>query len=291
MNWLRLKINKLEEKDYIKDLFSEKLGNQSAKVNPELWNSISSKIATNAVVSSSVSLTSKLLIGLGTAASITVATIFLTNDTKEDVKTVTKSEKQINPIQQDKKESVQEIKKSAEESKLVVSAENFSRVEKMRHLDCELPHDFENDELMLALPEKNNIPVTIGTENKIIVKDIVEKSTLIENKSNQAENTVKIVEARKSDLFIGELPNVFTPNNDKENDVFGIELKGISDFAITILNKENKVVFTSNDLNFKWDGKDFSENLVTVGSYIYFFTGVDSNNKVVSKSNVLKVQY
>ena len=133
--------------------------------------------------------------------------------------------------------------------------------------------------------------------NKIFVKDNIEKSALfektaiVENKSNQVENTVKIVEARKSDLFIGDLPNIFTPNNDKENDLFAIELKGISDFAITVLNKENKVVFSSNDLNFRWDGKDFSENLVPVGSYIYFFTGVDSNKNVVSKSNVLKVQY
>ena len=281
----------MEEKDYIKDLFSEKLGNQSAKVNPELWTSISSKIATNAVVSSGVSLTSKLLIGLGTAASITVATFFLTNDSKENVEKVAKSEKQINPNQQDKKEVVQEIKTDSEESKFVVSAENVSTVEKTRHLDCELPHDFEKNDVDLVLPTKNNI-----SENKIIVKDNVEKTAFAENGYIDKKEAIEIadvksVEARKSDLFIGELPNVFTPNNDKENDIFAIELKGISDFAITILNKENKVVFTSNDLNFKWDGKDFTENLVPVGSYIYFFTGVDSNKKVVSKSNVLKVQY
>jgi gliding motility-associated-like protein len=282
----------LEEKDYIKDLFSEKLGNHSAKVNPELWASISSKIAINAVVSSGASLASKLFIVLGTAASVAVATIFLKNENQENQKKVIKSEEQINPNQQDKKEVVQDIKTHLEKSKFVVSAEHASTVQKTRNLDCELPHDFENNEIMLVLPEKNII-----SENKFIVKDnveklaLIEKTALVENKSNQSENTEKIGDARKSDLFIGYLPNVFTPNNDKENDLFAIELKGIIDFAITILNKENKVVFTSNDLNFNWDGKDFSENLVPTGSYIYFFTGVDSNKKVVSKSNVLKVQY
>lgn len=282
----------MEEKDYIKDLFSEKLGNHSAKVNPELWASISSKIAINAVVSSGASLASKLFIVLGTAASVAVATIFLKNENQENQKKVIKSEEQINPNQQDKKEVVQDIKTHLEKSKFVVSAEHASTVQKTRNLDCELPHDFENNEIMLVLPEKNII-----SENKFIVKDnveklaLIEKTALVENKSNQSENTEKIGDARKSDLFIGYLPNVFTPNNDKENDLFAIELKGIIDFAITILNKENKVVFTSNDLNFNWDGKDFSENLVPTGSYIYFFTGVDSNKKVVSKSNVLKVQY
>ncbi len=282
----------MEEKDYIKDLFSEKLGNHSAKVNPELWASISSKIAINAVVSSGASLASKLFIVFGTAASVAVATIFLKNENQENQKKVTKSEEQINPNQQDKKEVVKDIITHLEKSKFVVSAEHASTVQKTRNLDCELPHDFENNEIMLVLPEKNII-----SENKFIVKDnveklaLIEKTALVENKSNQSENTEKIGDARKSDLFIGYLPNVFTPNNDKENDLFAIELKGIIDFAITILNKENKVVFTSNDLNFNWDGKDFSENLVPTGSYIYFFTGVDSNKKVVSKSNVLKVQY
>ena len=70
-----------DEKDILKDLFSEKLENYEAKVNPALWNSIASKIAVPAATSAVVGKTvlSKIIIGSSIAAAVAIGGyIFLT---------------------------------------------------------------------------------------------------------------------------------------------------------------------------------------------------------------------
>ncbi len=68
-------------------------------------------------------------------------------------------------------------------------------------------------------------------------------------------------------LFI---PNAFTPNADGLNDYFGIiSLCDISNFSIKIYNRWGQAVFTSNDVNFRWNGlqkADFAE----IGTYYYY---------------------
>ena len=53
-----------------------------------------------------------------------------------------------------------------------------------------------------------------------------------------------------------ELPNAFTPNGDGLNDYFSIGLtKNIATLEIAIYNRWGEEVFTSNEIDFKWDGK------------------------------------
>lgn len=51
-------------------------------------------------------------------------------------------------------------------------------------------------------------------------------------------------------------PNVFTPNKDGVNDLFGIKLENddISVFHLLIFDRWGKEVYESDDKNFKWDG-------------------------------------
>ena len=87
-----------DEKDILKDLFSEKLENYEAKVNPALWNSIASKIAVPAATSAVVGKTvlSKIIIGSSIAAAVAIGGyIFLTpseNTTPPTKKTVAPKE-------------------------------------------------------------------------------------------------------------------------------------------------------------------------------------------------------
>ena len=54
--------------------------------------------------------------------------------------------------------------------------------------------------------------------------------------------------------FYLEAPSAFTPNGDSKNDVFGFESKNIKNFDLKIFNRWGKIVFSTNDVHFGWDG-------------------------------------
>lgn len=65
------------------------------------------------------------------------------------------------------------------------------------------------------------------------------------------------------------IPNAFTPNNDGINDYFGV-LNGfaVQNFSMKIYNRYGQMVFSSNDIAKKWDGK-FKGKLMSPGSYTW----------------------
>jgi gliding motility-associated-like protein len=76
------------------------------------------------------------------------------------------------------------------------------------------------------------------------------------------------------------LPNVFTPNNDGINDVFKpIVSKRIIALRCTIYNRLGRVVYLTEDLDFKWQGTDNSD-----GIYLWRIDYLDEQNKQSSIS-------
>jgi gliding motility-associated-like protein len=284
----------LEEKDYIKELFSEKLGNQEAPVNPELWSSIASKIAVNSsatAVSSSISSTTKLLITLGISAAVSAVTILVLNTNEEKPKN--SRQNQTSELRENQQAISNEKTNSEVQQEQQVSSPNLEKTAEEK--TTEHIKDFSNDDEKTQLDlHKTNVIVIKSSENKIETNESAHKK-----EETKEIITEKVEESRTSNsnseqnvsYFIDELPNVFTPNNDGNNDYFSIEIKGLSDFSLTILNKENKRVYSTNDIQFSWNGNDFSDQLVAAGSYIYFFSGKDPQGNIISKSNVLKIQY
>ena len=73
-------------------------------------------------------------------------------------------------------------------------------------------------------------------------------------------------------------PNIFTPNYDGVNDYFKLDYLGNSElycfdsFIIQIYNRWGKLVFESNDHDFRWDGKDKNGQLLMDGTYFYMIT-------------------
>ena len=78
----------MKGRDEIKELFSEKLGNYEAKVNPELWTNIASQIgaatATTAA-STGISFLTKWIIGASIASAVAVTTIIVVNNADEPI--------------------------------------------------------------------------------------------------------------------------------------------------------------------------------------------------------------
>ena len=88
----------MEGKDNIKELFSQKLGNYEAKVNPELWAKISSQVAAGATttVATGLSLFTKIAIGVGVSAAA-IATVVVLNASEASIEKETPKTEVSNP--------------------------------------------------------------------------------------------------------------------------------------------------------------------------------------------------
>ena len=84
------------------------------------------------------------------------------------------------------------------------------------------------------------------------------------------------------------IPNSFTPNEDNRNDYFFPVLQcDYSYYKITICDKWENTVFTSTNINSKWDGR-FKGNLCPEELYIYRIESIEKGNdkKVVRSGKI-----
>ena len=88
----------MENKDQIKELFQQQLSNHQEAVGPEIWASVSSAIATPVLVTIGVSILTKMLIGLGIAASVLVSAYFLYSSDDKAVKVPTQENKKAKEV-------------------------------------------------------------------------------------------------------------------------------------------------------------------------------------------------
>lgn len=91
---------------------------------------------------------------------------------------------------------------------------------------------------------------------------------------------------------ISLLPNIFTPNNDGNSDLFFIESEGLINFTITIFDENRNIVFESNDPYFKWDGVNmYNYEKVHPGHYSYIIIATDELGNKINKYQSLRVVY
>ena len=69
------------------------------------------------------------------------------------------------------------------------------------------------------------------------------------------------------------LPNIFTPNQDGLNDEFrALERRGIEKVETDIFDRWGNLVFSSNDLDIRWNGKGIDGKFQSNGTYFYICT-------------------
>lgn len=283
-----------DEKDILKDLFSEKLENYEAKVNPALWNSIASKIAVPAATSAVVGKTvlSKIIIGSSIAAAVAIGGyIFLTPSEN----TTTPTKETVVPKEQVSKSNTSKAFIEAEEA--VVASQNKTKSVSIKNTDNQ--EVTVNNELIPTHSNEHGgeVVTTIRTETtEEIITTIkhspdapAEKSVSKTTKTTRQELQKEKQKSDQEDNSIENLPNVFTPNNDGSNDYFSIQSSGVKDFSIVVMDNQNSVVFKSDDANFKWNGVDLKGDQVPEGNYIYYITGYNAKGKVITKYSALKV--
>ncbi|TNF48250.1 MAG: hypothetical protein EP305_05945 [Bacteroidetes bacterium] len=276
----------MENSDKIKDLFREQLGSHEVPVRPELWEAVSAKVAAGSVASSGISIVSKLIIGAVSTAAI-VTGVYLISQEKEEI---SKPESKSAVV-------LQEERLSENEENVDLFDNDKNKTVFVEEKGNNKDQENQTETIAIDTLQTKTIPsYTPLKERKREEKTVVVESQ--ENKENkekeirvqeeQAENTRIKQEKQTIELV---LPNVFSPNNDGQHDEFFIDFKNyaIQDFNLVIMDKSNKVVYTSNDPNFSWNGMDVSGNPVEPGTYLYYFTGVVNDKTPISKFSSLQI--
>jgi len=86
-----------------------------------------------------------------------------------------------------------------------------------------------------------------------------------------------------------EVPNVFTPNGDKVNDIFRLIASNLSEISVSIFDRWGNKVYelTSDTGNFGWDGKNQSGKDCAAGVYFYVIKATGKDNQAYDqKGNV-----
>lgn len=74
------------------------------------------------------------------------------------------------------------------------------------------------------------------------------------------------------------IPNVFTPNNDGQNDYFYAKSEGLVLEEMIIYNRWGEKVYSSTEIGGKWDGVESNGKAAADGTYFYVFTGKGFDN-------------
>ena len=268
------------EKDYIKELFQEKLTSHEVPVPADLWTSVSSSIGGSSVAATSMSIATKLIIAASVSA-VALVTFYLVNDKNLEQSPIIKD----TPKEQ-RNITVDSLKIEEEEKLFPEQLE--------QRLDCE--YDFstpENDSDLKSEFQKSNksdINKEIVTEKgpqKIEQQDPIIRNNTTSTSEIVAKPEIKTKEKESTIL----LPNIFTPNGDGKNDFLSIKIGEVTEFSVVILNQANKVIFTSNDPNFSWDGLATNGELSPAGTYVYYISAKDLNGKLLTKYSSLTISY
>ncbi len=111
----------------------------------------------------------------------------------------------------------------------------------------------------------------------------------IEDEDGRKAMATKIV-SLKTRCIISNVPNVFTPNGDGENDFFYVQGENIKAFFIQIFNIEGKVVFETNYIGAKWDGTDAAGQQLPNGQYLYFVKAIGEDGTDLSRTGTLTLK-
>jgi gliding motility-associated-like protein len=82
------------------------------------------------------------------------------------------------------------------------------------------------------------------------------------------------------DVFVADtllIPNVFTPNDDRINDVFYIRSDGITNLNFVVYTRYGFQVFKFSSPNIQWDGRSSAGIKLKTGVYYYVLSSDDGN--------------
>ena len=312
----------MSDKDPIKDLFRDKLQSHEVMPSKAVWSSVSSSLGHSAASTAGVGSASFLKVAaivVGVSAASVAGFLFLSSDESEPIKAIEKTvlqEKDLDEsISSETKDS--DVQESASPEIMLSQSESLSSEKVLSNesiqdsqpeiitanesLPVSTPSESQANELIVeepsveVLPQENYVSTQISSNvpDEQVVDDVEVIAPISEDPS-QDESFVETSDEIQETVIVLEeeilLPNIFTPNGDRVNDVFEIKMEDKQEFQIVILNQQNQPVFKSSDAHFKWDGTMLNGQPAPSGTYLYYFSAKDMNGKDVTESSLLTIQ-
>ena len=274
----------MEEKDFIKQLFQEKLAHHELPVRPEIWTSVSSSLTTGtAAVSSGLSILTKSIIG-GLSAAAVVGSIWFMN---QPASTPTKKPLNLTEGSPEKAGATKTESHTGSNNKLNTGSQVNIQPNQTQYL-----HE-ETITFGTGIAWSNNettvVPTLTLPQSYAVQSNTTNLQTSAQN--NPIEQQIMPVSNVEEAPIL--LPNVFTPNGDGNNDQFSIDLGAYTfvDYSLVILDQTNQLVFKSSQTQEAWDGKNMNGDRCPKGNYIYYLTGKTDTGKTITKYSTLRVEY
>lgn len=264
------------EKETFESVLKEKLGNHELPVNPALWKSVSTQAGLS---SGSAGLGFGTWIGIASSiVAIAVGVVYFTSGKEKPAtanleKTTVEKTIKVPNNSNTLKELSEEQRKNAHAGKLIndpiINSEFGTVVEEIPRVNLEeelhtvmLTNESSNDLLSLAQE-----PIKAPNPSTVIVNNCPQPIALTELLPTEKPSVKKMI----------VMPNAITPNGDGINDVLSLDSDGLTDFNVVVLDVANKLVYSSTDPNFKWNGTLLNGDLAPAGTYQYYFTAKDEN--------------
>jgi len=294
----------------IEKLFQDKLGNFESPVSPDVWANISSSIGsaagTAAVQTGMSGLMKSLLIGGGIAAAGLVTTYIVISD-DADPKTDNKeipvmadengetAEVDVLNFEQEGDRVIEENRESIEaELKVAEIPVEVFTMEFVEQILIDIQESETEDINLENIVSEATEDVGAETQNDAAngandgVADVEDGQ---EDPNQEADEMQVISEAiSQSAVVINCCFNVFTPNNDRINDVWPVRFENAEKIYIQIVDKDNNTVVVSTDEAFDWDGNDISGNELTSGYYYYFIVATDVDGNPTEQRGVINLK-
>lgn len=309
----------MSDKDQIKDLFSEKLGNFEAKVNPDLWANVASQVGASAgaAATGGMSLLTKAIIGVSGAAVITTGVVLYTNSDSENPQTKKDTTTTVSETSNDQ----QQVETPKTDDKTFVvdnglpAVNEVNRNNESQELQSEPTGNPDVNTASTNVPGENvndpkggnktNVPsdpstapvVTDPNESKTIMPILPDEKVTSEDEPVKATvvDIVETPEVREEIRVI--MPNVFTPDGDRRNDEYFMKDRNVEfdSFEFVVYNNRGEEVYRTNDPDFRWDGRDqrsgeYVELQNRRGVFAYFITATTEDGRGFTTSNTITIQ-
>jgi len=259
------------EKETFESVLKEKLGNHELPVNPALWKSVSAQAGLS---SGAAGLGFGAWIGIASCLVAITAGLFYFTTSKKDVANVSaKKQEEKTTVNEPVKTDNNVINSNGGTAYALVEPDTtehtiycgFGTVVDEKPIDI---LDLPTPELVYL---QEQTATELSTQGLSALQN-TSNTELISKKENSIEQTPEKPQAK---AFV--MPNAITPNGDGINDVLTLTTEGLTDFNVVVLDAANKLVYSSTDPNFKWNGSLLNGDPAPAGTYQYYFTAKDEN--------------